>query len=189
VSIVIPIGGAMYLFSYEIMYGWTGNHEFAGKISSTFGLYALGNVFLAINSFGYFLQYAKGNMRMHVIGNIISVLFYVPLLYYLSSINGSLGAGIAWLAVNLIYFIFWMPKIHSKLIPGLNATWYINDIGKIGFPACIPLIVLSLIIPDDLSRVQSILSVVVVFLISFACAIAASPYMRETFINQFRTKF
>lgn len=186
VTILIPVGVAMYVYSYEFMYGWTGDAQLADLTGPVMGLYALGNTVMAINSFGYYLQYAKGNIRLHVIGNIAAVVIYLPMVYCLASIFGAIGAGIAWVAINLLYFMLWIPKIHSVLAPGLNRTWYVNDVGKISIAAILPVVGLSQVFSTDLGRMGIILRVSLALLASFVCAIAASPAIRTVLINKFR---
>lgn len=178
VATLVPIGLAMYACSFQVMYVWTGDRELAHAIGPIMGLYALGNTVLAVNSFGYFLQYAKGNLRLHLIGNVIIATIFVTLVIIVSNKYGGIGTGSAWLLVNILYLIIWIPRIHKLLAPGLNSSWFINDVGQIVIAACIPLVGLEIFDLANISRFESLLTVVLFTLTSMACTVVASPTMR-----------
>jgi O-antigen/teichoic acid export membrane protein len=106
---------------------WTGNEVLVQKVEPVLILYALGNSIVAISAFPYYLQYAKGDLRLHLIGSMIFVLLLVPATILAAKNYGSLGTGYVWLTVNLILFTVWLPVIHKRFSPGLNAKWYFKD--------------------------------------------------------------
>lgn len=184
VATLVPIGLVMYACSFQVMYVWTGDRELAHAVGPIMGLYALGNTVLAVNSFGYFLQYAKGNLRLHVMGNVITTAIFVPMVILVAGKHGATGTGGAWLIVNLLYFTLWIPRIHKLLAPGLNPSWFINDVGQIALAACVPLIGLAIFDLTNLSRFESLLAVALFTLTSMACAVVASPTMRLALTQQ-----
>lgn len=133
------IGGAAALtlvFVVEpVLYAWTGMSEHPDGMVSTIILYAVGNACLNFSSFAYCLQYAKGQVRYHVLGNLWLLLLLVPLLLVLTTRFGIVGAGLAWASVNLIYLVVWVGYTHAKLAPGLNARWLLFDIVLVLVPA------------------------------------------------------
>lgn len=108
-------------------------------------LYAIGNGFLAIAAFAYYLQYAKGNLRYHLIGNAFLVIILIPGIVFAATYYGAVGAGYVWLMTNGIYLFSWVAFIHHKLEPGLFLKWLGRDCLCVVFPGLIFALCFSLI--------------------------------------------
>lgn len=114
---------------------WTGDRELAEAASPILALYASGNGFLTLASFPYYLQYAKGNLKYHLVGSIATVSLLIPVIM-VSAINyGGVGAGWAWLFINATFFFAWVTYVHYKLEPGLQWEWLVMDCLKVLVPA------------------------------------------------------
>lgn len=111
-----------------LLWAWTGNKLLAYQAAPILTLYALGNGILAVSAFPYYLQYAKGDLRLHLIGNAVFVTLLIPTIIWVASQYGGVGAGYVWLGMNLLAFIAWLPLVHQKFVPGLNLKWYFQDV-------------------------------------------------------------
>jgi O-antigen/teichoic acid export membrane protein len=145
-----------------LLLAWTGDAALAHHAFPILVLYTIGNGILAVSAFPYYLQYAKGNLRLHLIGNAGFVVLLIPATIWSAIHYGGVGAGYVWLIMNVIYFIAWVPLIHSKYEPGLNLTWFIRDVLVIGFIATLVGYGLFAIMPHVNSRLWQF-GVVVVF--------------------------
>lgn len=96
-------------YSKPLLWSWTGNELFAAQTSQILVLYAIGNAILCICAFPFYLQYAKGNLRMHLIGNAIFFIFLIPAMIWAAQTYGAIGTGYIWILMNLISFIFGYP--------------------------------------------------------------------------------
>jgi len=123
-SIVVTAGIVLASLAKPVLYVWTGDVVLAEKAAPILQLYALGNAFLTLGAFPYYLQYAKGNLRLHFIGNLGTALLLIPAIIWAANTYGSIGAGWVWLLIHLIYLIFWVSYIHKKIEPGINLLWY-----------------------------------------------------------------
>lgn len=110
-----------------LLWAWTGNATLARQAAPVLVLYAMGNGILAISAFPYYLQFAKGNLRLHLIGHVGFVMLLIPALIWAAGRYGGIGAGYVWLLVNLIYFVAWVPLVHRKFASGLNPVWFGRD--------------------------------------------------------------
>ena len=119
----------------QLLWAWTGNNLLAHQAAPILILYALGNGILAVAAFPYYLQYAKGDLRLHLIGNAIFVIMLIPTIIWATKEYGGIGAGYVWLGMNLLSFVAWLPIVHHKFEPGLNIKWYFQDILIILVPA------------------------------------------------------
>ena len=124
----IPAAMVLGLFSRQVLYVWTGNMEIAMKAGPTLTLYAFGNAFVALGAFPYYLQFAKGDLKLHVIGNAAYLFLLIPTLVWSVRHFGTLGAGWTWLSLNAITFLFWVPVVHRRLSHGLHIVWLLHDI-------------------------------------------------------------
>ena len=129
VTVVAGAASITVAFSAEaLLRAWTGNLEMARQAAPVLVLYAVGNGILAVSAFPYYLQFAKGDLRLHVIGNAAFVVLLIPLVIWSATKFGGVGAGYVWLGMNLFSFVAWLPFVHRKFEPGLNLRWYVNDI-------------------------------------------------------------
>lgn len=156
--LIVVIAGTVSLilifFCKEVIFMWTGNITIVEKVSKYVLLYSIGNFFLAIAAFPYYLQYAKGNLRFHLYGNIVFVTLLIPSLIIVVNNFGGLGAGYVWIGVNAFYLFIWVPFINNYFVKGLNKQWYINDILKICLPATIVSYSLSYFLPATNNRLH-----------------------------------
>lgn len=126
--IVFSVVGIVALYSYELLYSWTGNIEASSWASPILFWYALGNGILSITAFQYYLQYAHGNLKYHIKFNTYFSLLSLPLIFYAVSNYGAIGSGKAWFIIQLIGFIIWPAFVHYKFAKGLHRDWVLKDI-------------------------------------------------------------
>jgi O-antigen/teichoic acid export membrane protein len=166
----------------SLLHAWTGDVALAKDVAPILSLYALGNGVLVVSAFPYYLQYAKGDLRLHLIGNAVFVLLHIPTVVLVASKYHGLGAGYAWLGMNLLFFFAWLPLVHRKFAPGLNAKWYLQDI----FSIYIPIILVGLLINEYLgyfdSRWLNLLHLVLMGVALLITGVLASPTMRHKII-------
>ena len=133
--IVLPATLILAFFADKVLIAWTGDVAISAKAAPVLILYALGNGVLALAAFPYYLQFAKGDLKLHVIGNLFFLLLLVPCLVWSASRFGAIGAGYAWLVANVTYFVAWIPLVHRRFAPGLHLRWLMGDIGAISLVA------------------------------------------------------
>ncbi|HEY5993180.1 MAG TPA: oligosaccharide flippase family protein [Gallionellaceae bacterium] len=126
--IVIPAALVLALFAEQVLWAWTGNAEIARKAAPVLALYAVGNGIMSLAAFPYYLQFAKGDLNLHMIGNAIFVVLFVPLLIWAAGKYGMEGAGYAWVTANLVPFMVWLPVVHRRFVKGLHAQWLFRDV-------------------------------------------------------------
>jgi len=136
---------AVYLatFSWEILYLISGNNFAVDWGKSIFILHLFGSVFFIINSFQYYLQNALGQYKIHLIGSVISLLIFAPLLYYLYSIEGAVGAAKAWLFFNLVWLLTWNTFFYLCINFNYFIRWIFFDILPIFIYSVLSFFILS----------------------------------------------
>ena len=168
------------VYAEALVYAWTGDHSISSNAAPILRLYVLGNGVLAVAAFPYYLQYALGNLRYHLIGNAIIVLILIPAVIIAATYYGGVGAGYAWLSINTLYLITWVGYVHYKLVPGLHLSWIVKDVLCIYIPVSILLISCSFVWPlTGNNRWIIIVSLGVISVVAIATASLASNIMRE----------
>jgi O-antigen/teichoic acid export membrane protein len=139
--LAIPVALVLILFAPQVLWAWAGDAMLVDKAAPVLSLYAVGYAFLAVGAFPYYLQYAKGDLRLHLIGNALFVFLLIPSVIWAATHYGMSGAGWAWLFANVIYFLLWPPLVHRRFAPGLNISWQLSDIAR---PVWLPIAVAML---------------------------------------------
>lgn len=150
--LAIPVALVLALCSRQVLWAWTGDAVLADKAGPVLSLYAVGYGFLAVGAFPYYLQYAKGDLRLHLIGNALFMLLLIPSVIWAATHHGMTGAGWAWLIANAVYFFCWTPLVHRKFAPGMHGGWLLVDIGRPVFLSAVTAILAVTYIKWDHSR-------------------------------------
>jgi O-antigen/teichoic acid export membrane protein len=166
-------------FSEEIIFTWTGDRDIALKTASILSLYALGNGVLVVSAFPYYLQYALGNLRYHLVGNFITILLLVPTVIWAASHYGGIGAGWAWLGINSLYLLLWVGFVHHKLASGLHKSWIIKDIMVIYIPIIIFYAILNYYSLEYETRLESFYGIASFSFLAAVIAVSSSSVARR----------
>ncbi|MCG3710617.1 oligosaccharide flippase family protein [Aliarcobacter butzleri] len=129
VSIVVfSVSGTIAVFSYELLYSWTGNIEASQWGSPILFWYALGNASVSLLSFQFYMQYAYGNLKYHVKGN--TYFGFIQIIAVILSVHfyGALGAALTWFGLQTFFLLWWPGFIHSKFAPSIHKDWVFKDI-------------------------------------------------------------
>lgn len=140
--IIFPITTIMICFPYQVIYGWTGNAMTSKWAEDILPLYALGNALLAVIGFQYYLQYAYGKLRLHVLYNTVLAIISIPAVYYCATRYGAIGTGYVWVCLNIITLFFWTYIVHNKFLPGIHFKWLTREVI---FPALLTFLYIMMI--------------------------------------------
>ncbi|NJK42246.1 MAG: oligosaccharide flippase family protein [Aquincola sp.] len=161
-----------------LLYAWTGDAQIVQAAAPILRLYAIGNGLLAVSAFPFYLQYARGQLRYHLIGNVIMVVMLVPAIVLASLHAGAVGAAWAWVALNVLYLLGWVGFVHSRLEPGLHLAWLGRDVLAIIGPAIVVGMLLGATFDDPGSRSASLMQTLAVFAVGALAAWMAASALR-----------
>jgi O-antigen/teichoic acid export membrane protein len=184
--VAVVAGAASFTVAFcaeSLLWVWTGDRELAQQAAPILKLYALGNGVLAVAAFPYYLQYAKGDLRLHLIGNAVFVVLLIPAIIWAASQYGGVGAGWVWLGMNLMSFVVWLPLVHRKYAPGLNFKWYLEDIFAIYSPMIISCYVLNYWLQPKLDRLSQFVNIVMISILVMIIGVTASSFFRLNIKN------
>lgn len=177
--IAMPAVLMLALFSEQILWVWTGDAEIVAKAKPILTLYALANGLQVLGALPYFLQLAKGDLKLHIIGTGLYAALLIPSVIWGASRYGASGAGYACLGVNAIFFMLWVPKIHRRFVKGLHMQWMSRDVmGIVLFSSAAALIMHEFIIWPT-ARFNGAMALALAG--SFLCGVAiiSSSYLRS----------
>nr|WP_251372417.1 oligosaccharide flippase family protein [Rheinheimera oceanensis] len=188
-QLVAVIAGAVSVtlaFCAEhFLYAWTGDLQLVEAVSPILRLYAIGNCFLAITSFPYYLQYAKGNLRYHLYGNVLMIFLLLPSIMFFATYFGSIGAGYAWCVVNILLLFFWVAFVHSKIEPGIHLKWLFHDVIIVILPSALIGVMFFFSDFSLSSRIISFSITMFVGIVCLAISCAFSSMVRSHFCKFF----
>lgn len=185
----IPTALILAFFSEQILWVWTGNSAIAEKVAPTLMLYALGNGILAIGSLAYCLQFAKGDLRLHIIETPLFLIIFLPWLVWSIDKYGIDGAGYSWLGTMTIIFVFWLPIIHHRFFNGQHISWLVKDVGLIlGLSLCVVILGHHIILDSKFiqseTRLSMILMIISLGITSMAVSVIGSTLGRKIIRQQ-----
>ncbi|AXA26184.1 lipopolysaccharide biosynthesis protein [Pseudomonas putida] len=175
--IALFIGSVSIVLAFcarPLLQAWTGDEALAQSVAPILSLYAAGNGCLALAAFPYYLQYAKGDLRYHLIGNIAIVCVLVPAILAAALTYGGIGAGYAWFLINLVFFLGWVTYVHYKIEPGIQWQWLVQDCLKIIVPVSLVVWVTSAWLVFSDKRLVMVLQVLAIGVLALIVAGASA---------------
>ncbi len=178
-TIILPIAAVLFFFPQDALFVWTGNHAITNNAAPILRLYALGNGVLAVAAFPYYMQYAKGDLKLHIMGNVVFVVVLVPLIIVAAQRGGAVGAGYVWAGVNIAYLLGWTPLVHRRFYPALHARWLLLDIAPYAIASfALPAIVAAFVQQAD-TRLHSAVAPIGAFVVALSACLLLLNWQRR----------
>ncbi len=184
--ITIPCAAALAAFSRPVIWVWTGQASLALTAGPILTAYALGNGVMTLGAFPYYLQYAKGDLRLHVVGNILLVALLIPTIVLAASRFGAVGAGYAWFGLNALYLLIWVPWTHARLARGLHWRWLTSDVLPIAGAVALAAWGMDAVLIWPRDRIAAALQLAVLAGLLLGVAVCASSIARQTLVTAAR---
>ena len=186
--IALPVALILAFFAEQVLWVWTGNQEIVQKAAPVLTLYALGNGILSLAAFPFYLQFAKGDLKLHLIGNVLFVAIFIPMLLWATWKFGMIGAGYAWIITNLLPFVIWLPIVHRRFFKSLHIQW-LRDLSGIVFLPLLGAVTVQSLMRWPQGRLPVALSLSGVSLALLIISAAASSSIRGRISTRLRIRF
>ncbi len=183
-SLIIPIMMVSSLFSYNLILIWTGNEVISRLCAPIASILILGTGLNAITGIPYDLQIAYGWTKLGFYKNLLALFFMVLLIVLMTSRYGVIGAALPWVFLNLGYVLIEIPIMHKRILRGEMGRWYREDVLLPLIVAVVISGIARLIIPFALSKVMIILTIVLLFSVTFGATAFSTPYIRFWILKQ-----
>lgn len=186
--VVVTAGVVLAVLAEPVLYVWTGDVTLSENAAPILQLYALGNAILTLCAFPYYLQYAKGNLHLHFFGNLITAFLLIPTIIWSAKNYGAIGAGWAWVLIQLTYLLLWVSYVHKKIEPNVNLQWFKSFLPSI---CCVTIVSYMLIYFISFSEQRNIafLQIFTISLISLIAAVISSKQARSIIQTRVLKKF
>ncbi|GFM84017.1 polysaccharide biosynthesis protein [Pseudomonas cichorii] len=138
-TFLFPLAAIVAVHAEPLIYAWTGDQAAAQWGRSVLCWYALGSAIMAASAFQFYLQYAYGQMRLHIWYSVISAVITVPVMFVAIHYQGAYGAALAFFSLRVVSFAIWPMIVHQHLAPGIHGQW-LRDILRISAMTAIGLI-------------------------------------------------
>ncbi len=146
----VAIGGGLAFFAEPVLLIWSGSAVVASAAAPVLFWYALANAVVGILGLPFMLQFARGRLRIHVIGNILLMLPLVPGLILAAQRWGGAGAGKTYFTANLVFLMLWVPLAHRYVMPLLTWRWAYRDILPTALLMLTTLAIAAFLLPSGL---------------------------------------
>jgi O-antigen/teichoic acid export membrane protein len=184
-ALLVPTMVLMVFFSQELLVIWLHDINIAKNLHVVLALLVIGTAINGLVSIPFYLQYANGWTSLLAITNIVLALVMLPLIWGLTSQFGIIGAASAWVILNLIYVIFMIPFMHRRLLKGMMATWYKNDLIKPVFIGALCMCIFKTVAPPLHYFQHNMLEGLILMLLAWVFTV----FICLLFLPQLRTRF
>lgn len=167
------------IFSESVLTIWTHNQELSKQVAPVLKLLVCGMVLNGMMNGPYYLQLAAGWTRLLVKVNLLLILFFVPVIYFLTLNYGIEGAAFAWLILNIIYLVTVASFMHKRLLPNEMRKWYIDDLCRPLFLPLIGALIINSYMPKDIPVVMQMILMIVSALFILFLSIISAPLVRS----------
>lgn len=177
--IVLPISAVIIFFAPEVLSLWLRDPTAVQNTHILFNLIAAGTTLNSLVYLPYALQLAHGWTKLSFYKNVAAVIILVPLMNLFILWWGAPGAAVVWILLNAGYVLVEVPIMHTRLLRGSLARWYLVDVG---LPSAIVLSIAGAarwLFPKDASTLVSVMWILVTYLLALCCSVLALPATRE----------
>lgn len=181
--VCLPVAGVYAVLAGPMLWMLTGNRELAEAARSVLAFYAIGNACLVFAMCPYLLLYARGQMGMHVIGQLMLLGVLAPAMAWAAHRGGIGQTGPVWLACNAFYLLVWVPVIHRRHWPGMHLQWLVRDIAPIVLPVLLVSTGWGLWVTSPTDRLSAALQIVALGLLLSVTSVAASTVLRRWLLS------
>lgn len=181
-----PAAIALAFFARQTLWAWTGNSQIAATASTVLSLYALGNGILAIGGLPLQLQIAAGSMKLQVIGTALFAVFFLPLLWWATRMKGMNGAGAAWVTINFLFVVCWVPIVHRRFLPIPHFRWLLQQVLLVVAPTFAVAVLLRGCLPWPSSRWLTLAQLIGIGALLTFVACASAPTLRTYLLTSLR---
>jgi O-antigen/teichoic acid export membrane protein len=121
---LVPIAMVLIVMSQQVLWVWTGDIELAKSAAQVLSLLSAGTMINGFLQTPYAYQIAKGETKLSLWMNGVSLIITIPALWFSSATYGILGAAFVWFAVNFGLLIVWPYCMHQSMLKEHMLWWY-----------------------------------------------------------------
>ncbi len=186
---IVPVSLLMVFFARDMIWVWTDNAQLAASIRWVVACLAIGTMCNGLMTIPYALQLANAWTMLAFWQNVVAVCVLAPLIYFLATNFGLIGAATAWPILNIGYVMLAAPIMYRKLLSSEMRRWYIYSIfTPITITAGVMWVSKLLLerATADLPKQSTVIAIACVFLASVPLAGSFMPDIRQRMFSMLR---
>lgn len=187
-ALFVAAGGAVAVLAPLLLHAWIGDPDAVRDIAPTLFWYGIASGLVGILALPFMLQFAHGDLGLHVRGNILLCLFGLPALALASIEFGAIGAGMTLCASRLLFLLLWIPFVHRKYIPAASSKWLPGDVLPGAISAIGVLATAACLIPMPDSRLAAAALACAIAALALAAGLLAGRAPRRMFLAWYATE-
>jgi O-antigen/teichoic acid export membrane protein len=172
-------GGSVAVLGPHLLHAWLGDPAVTADVTPTLFWYGLASALVGMLALPFMLQFAHGDLSMHVRGNILLCAFGLPTLAFAAACYGAIGAGIALCASRVLFLLFWIPRVHDRYMPEVASRWLWVDVMPGAVSVAVLLALADCFVPVPDSRVLAGVFAAVLALATLAAGLLAGSQTRK----------
>jgi O-antigen/teichoic acid export membrane protein len=185
---LVPLAAVLIVMPYQVLWVWTGNPELSRHAASALRLLSAGTVINGMLLIPYAYQISVAVTRLSLWMNVAAVVFFLPLLWFLSMQYGLVGGAMAWLTMNLALLLVWPALMHRHLLKGQAIWWYCIAVTLPIVCAIMLLLGVTQWVATDISRISMLCVLVMVAVLNFLILVAILPNARRSIVEYISAK-
>lgn len=182
--LIAPVSATFFFCADHFLWLWTGRLDVVE--SSTFLLqwYSLGNSLSVILVVPYCIQFARGDLRLHLRLNFFYILIMAPLIVYVVNKFGADGASLLWAGSSLLLSMVWPLVVNKVFMPEISPQWFLRNTFGLWTTVFAVAAGLSQILIRSESRVESMVVVCCVWFMGIVVALVLAKELRQALNSQ-----
>ncbi len=177
-ALVLPIAAVLCVWSYEVLFVWTGQRTVAASQSGIAVLLVAGMAMYGLFTIPYMLQLAHGWTMPTIAMNAIGVLTFVPAMFVAAAKSGPFATAAVFASMHAAFLLCGLIVTHWRLLH--DAGWtFVRDVG----PALVASLVITfggrLALPQNADRATTAALIAIVGTLAFLTAAAVTPAIRQ----------
>lgn len=123
---LVPVCLVISVFSYTILYLWTGDVSVANQASGILSVMVCGALLNAMMMIPFALQLAMGWTKLALTLNAIIMVVGVPLMWWRMKADGPIVGAFFWFGLNLFNAVLGTFIMHRVVLKGFFTRWIFN---------------------------------------------------------------
>jgi O-antigen/teichoic acid export membrane protein len=182
---LVPAAATIAVFSWQVMYLWTGDAATADRTALVASLLIAGTTINALISVPGYLQAAAGWPALMMYTNVAAAVVLVPAILIMAPRYGAAGAALVWVVLNAGYLVVNVPLMHRRLLRGEQWSWYMRDLVPPVAGALLVVATGRALLAGEMSRGMTAAWILGVWVSAFAVSGALASQVRLLVIRQF----
>ncbi|OFE11754.1 polysaccharide biosynthesis protein [Pseudohongiella acticola] len=178
----------LIIFSEDVLQLWTQDHLLAERGSILLSILALGNLLNGLMWMPYQTQLAHGWTDLATRINLVSVIFIVPAILWVTPLYGAEGAAWIWVCLNAGYLLIGIHLMYRRILTEEKWRWYRFDILQPLLAATGVASISAWVMPDSLTWQVQLLWLSASSVTTLVASAMSSQYVRAALITKIKLR-